>query len=157
MAQFLRYTFGSYKNPTHYDWILGGFSVDAPSYLLTGFLSGGDYQRDKQAIYMTVHCARTEDDGVTLSNQSSCLTQIQWDWTNSTLSGRWTVPFQAYRLKIAHGTANPHTYAPSYNVVETRNKIRGVGKVVSVLYNSEPGKHLTIYGWSINMGIDGNV
>jgi hypothetical protein len=34
--------------------------VDAPAYLLTGYLSGGDYQRNKQIVYMTAHFKKTE-------------------------------------------------------------------------------------------------
>jgi len=63
---------------------------------------------------------------------------------------------QYYRLR------NPYypgfgTVANSFDVVETRNKVRGTGKVLSILFTTEPGKHCTIYGWSMNIGVDGNV
>lgn len=92
----------------------------------------------------------------TINEQSSCLVQFQWAWSNSVQSHRWTTPMQYYRLR------NPYypgfgTVANSFDVVETRNKVRGTGKVLSILFTTEPGKHCTIYGWSMNIGVDGNV
>jgi len=56
-----QYTFGTYSEPYHYDWKdVDGIGIDAPAYLLTGYLSGGDYQRNKQVVYMTAHFKRTE-------------------------------------------------------------------------------------------------
>lgn len=155
------YSFGSYKNVFHFDWsTLYSEQIDAESKLITGYLSGGDYQRDKQIIYLTVHCLRTETGSGTLTNKSSCLTQTQWDWSNSSDSGRWTREFQAYRLFGPYypsiGSAKPN-YPLTMDVVETRNKVRGTGKVISVMFKSEPGMHLTLLGWSINLGVEGNV
>lgn len=56
-----QYTFGNYSQAYHYDWVdVDGYGIDAPAYLLTGVLSGGDYQRSKQIVYQTTHFARTE-------------------------------------------------------------------------------------------------
>lgn len=155
------YTFGSYSNTFHYDWttFLGEY-IDAESHLITGYLSGGDYQRNKQIVYLTVHCARTEVGSSTeITDRSSCLTQVQWDWTNDASSNRWTRQFQSYRLFGPYypDPDNDTDLSSKFNVIETRNKVRGQGKVISIKFNSEPGNHLTIYGWSINMGTNGNV
>jgi len=90
------------------------------------------------------------------TNQSSCLVQHQWNWSNSAASGKWTTPRQYYRLR------NPYyppggTTSEQFDVVETRNKVRGQGKVLSILFKTEPGKHCTIYGWSVEWGINGRV
>lgn len=158
----MSYTFGSYKNTLHYDWNTLVAGQDAASYLITGYLSGGDYQRNKQIIYLTVHCERTETNNAgDFTNQSSCLAQIQWNWSNSSDSNRWTRQFQTYRLFGPQSPVdpnNPNSSMPlNFDVVETRNKIRGTGKVISIKFSSEPGKHLTLLGWSINIGVNGNV
>jgi hypothetical protein len=155
------YSFGSYSNVDHYDfYTLVATELDAESYLITGYLSGGDYQRNKQIVYLTVHCKRTETPGVEggpVTNPSSCLTQVQWDWTNSSDSWRWGRQFQAYRLFGPYYPAISTDARDTFNVVETRSKIRGQGKVISMKFNSEPGHHLTLLGWSLTIGIPGNV
>lgn len=57
----IQYTFCNYSQPYHYDWVdTDGVGIDAPAYLLTGVLSGGDYQRNKQIVYQTTHFEATE-------------------------------------------------------------------------------------------------
>lgn len=155
----MSYSFGTYKDLLHFDWTSLGYNLDAFSYMITGYLSGGDYQRNKQIVYLTVHCERTEtpDGAGGLTNQSSCQTQIQWDWSNDQASNRWTRQFQAYRLFGPYYPNDTGDYQTKFNVIETRNKIRGTGKVISIMFNSEAGQHLTLLGWSINMGVEGNV
>lgn len=63
---------------------------------------------------------------------------------------------QYYRLKNPQYPGGGDIQDGFY-VVETKNKVRGSGKVLSIKYSTEPGKHCTIYGWSISMGINGNV
>src|SRR5699024_10813701 len=44
-----------------YDWKeIDGTGIDAESFLLTGYLPSGDYQRGKQTVYMTTHFKRTD-------------------------------------------------------------------------------------------------
>lgn len=162
------FSFGSYQNPDHYDWkYIDGVGKDAKSFLLTGVISGGDFQRDKQIMSMTIHFTKTEDgfvdDGtgsgdLTLRNQSSCLLQTQWDWTNSANSNRWSRKVQAYRLRRYYLPQDTnHGFDNGYYVTETKNKIRGNGKVMSILFESEPGKHLELLGWSMTVAVNGNV
>lgn len=55
------YTFSGYTEPFHFDWTdIDGIGLDAYAYLLTGVLSGGDYQRGKQIVYQTTHFGKTE-------------------------------------------------------------------------------------------------
>jgi len=159
----ISFTFGSYKDTFHRDWrTYDGFGVDAPSYLLTGWQSAQDFQRNKQVPYITMHFKKTEtgyagDDFVPI-NPSSCLMQAQFDWSNSANSGKWGRTMQTYRhtrhympVDIDDGFDN------GFQVVRTRNKLRGSGRVVSFLFSSEPDKHLSILGWSMIMGINSNV
>lgn len=164
----IKFSFGSYKDVTHYDWVsTDGVGKDAKSFLLTGVLSGGDFQRNKQIMSLTVHFTKTEDgfvdDGtgsgdLTLKNQSSCLLQTQWDWTNSANSNKWGRKVQAYRIRRPYFPSSINDgFDNGYYVTETKNRIRGAGKVMSILFESEPGKHLEILGWSMTIAVNGNV
>ena len=102
----IKYTFGLYRDTTWKDFVsFDSTGVDAPAYLVTGYLSGGDFQRRKQIPYMNVYFNQTEDGfeedingDFVPTNQSSCKIQTQWDWTDSVDSNRWSPEFQAYRL-----------------------------------------------------------
>lgn len=159
----LTYTFSTYNQPSHVDWpSVNGEGIDANAFLLTGVLSGGDFQRKKQIGYLTMHFNRTETytggEVGSLGNQSSCLTQVQWDWSNDPSSNRWTIPMQTYRVRAPYYPKDVNDFTtPGFTVIETRNKIRGNGKVLSILMSSEPEKHLTIYGWSMTIGSNSNV
>lgn len=159
------YTFSSYSEPYHYDWtVASGTGIDAEACMLTGWFGGGDYQRNKQLPYLTMHFYKTEthfvdvDDDFVLQNQSSCLIQAQWNWANHVNSGKWGTTFQGYRL-TRHWI--PPTvdslYDNGFYTVETRNKVRGSGKVLSLKFTSEPGKHMDIIGWSLLMEARNNV
>lgn len=87
---------------------------------------------------------------------SSCIGQFQWQWSNSPDSKRWTTPRQFYRLRGPYYPIEDNATLP-FAVVETRDKIRGTGKTLSIKFSTEPGKHCTIYGWALNIGTNGNV
>lgn len=150
-------SFASKHNTQFKDWSsLEGGGLDAAAYLVTGYISGGDYQRSKQVPYVTFHFTRTEDgfeevDGdIIPTNQSSCIVQAQWEWANSEKSGRWGRPFQAYRYKRFY---MPETLFDSYDngfsTIVTKNKIRGKGKVISFLIKTEESKDCKLLGWSM--------
>lgn len=164
------FTFGNYFNANHYDWVAADVTnhvgVDARSFLLTGVLAGGDYQRKKSITYLTAHFTKTEDglvdDGtgtgdLKLANPSSCTLQAQWNWSNSSNSNKWSNKYQIYRIKRPYYPTNNSNYDDGLYVVETRNKVRGDGKVVSLLFESAPGYHCELLGWSMTLGVNGNV
>ncbi len=91
-----------------------------------------------------------------IDNESSCLVSHQWQWSDSVNSNRWTKPVQYYRLRNPYYPGSG-SISDGFYVVETRNKVRGNGKVLSIKFATEPGKHCTIHGWSVNFGVDGNV
>lgn len=162
----LTFTFGTYRDKFHRDWrSIDGLGVDAESFLLTGYISGGDYQRSKQVPYITTHFNKTEDGffidvngDLIPSNQSSCLMQVQWDWANSPNSGKWGREVQAYRFRRHYiPQSDADTFENGYATVQSRNKLRGQGKVLSLLFKSEPNKHLHLLGWSMIMGNNSNV
>lgn len=161
----ITYAFATYNVEDHYDWkSIDGVGVDAPAYLLTGVISGNDFQKKKDVPHLSVHMEKTEDGFSTVNgdfvptNQSSCKVQVQWDWTDSVNSGRWTTPFQAYRINrpwLVTDASQP--YDNGYYVVSTKTRIRGSGKVLSILFSSDPGKHLNIHGWSMKVNANADI
>jgi len=164
-------TLSEYNGIDFLDWSVanGGAGVNYTSYLLTGHELMGDTARDKQVIYLTLHYNRTEtgftDDGagnLTAIRPSSCLVQSRGDWSNHTNSGQYQPItaynensvarfFQGYRLLrnyLPSGASDSFNYG--YEVVTTRNKIRGKGKALSLYFTSEEGKDCQILGWSIH-------
>lgn len=168
---FVEFTFSSYTNTNHYDWstLQSDDGIDADAYLLTGWINGTDNQRNKQVPFLTVHFYKTED-GFTeivseddipeysINNPSSCKIQAQWSWSNHINSGKWGSEFQAYRLGRQWIPPNVTSgYDNGFYLVNTRNKLRGMGKVLSLLFKSEPGYHMHIIGWSMLVGINQGV
>ena len=154
-------TISSLSNLDFIDWgrvanSAGGNGVDAPATLLTGYDTEGDSELIKKNPYITVFLRRTEtgftDDGsgnLTPIEPSSCILQAQWDWTNSASAGRWSSEREVYRLPRLYtptGSGDPFDYG--FTVVKTKNKIRGKGSALSLLFKSSPGKNLHLYGWS---------
>ena len=162
----LQYTFSLYQEPSFLDWFsFDSTGVDAQAYMVTGYLTGGDSQRKKNISYLTFHMVRTEDGfeddgsgGLIPTSQSSCKIQAQWEWTNSANSGRWGREFQAYRYNRLYLPADINdTYETGHLLITTRNKIRGRGRAVSFLMKTEAGKDCKILGWSMIVGVEGNV
>lgn len=162
----IKITFGSYTDDTFTDWrTVDGVGVDATAYLLTGYLSGADYQREKYVPYITFHFRKTEDgfleDGEgdwVPTNQSSCLVQSQWAWTNSPVSNKWGRTWQAYRFRRHFFPDSiENRFDDGNSVVETKSKLRGSGKVLSLYITTEPKKNLHIYGWSMLVDVNGTV
>lgn len=162
----LTYTFSYYKDDTFYDWVsFDSVGFDAPAYLLTGYLSGGDHQRYKTIDYVTFHFRRTEDGfsadelgDLYPTHPSSCKVQARWEWTDSVNSGRWGPEFQAYRYNRLYMPTGPlDTYETGHSVISTKNKLRGKGRVLSLYIKTEPGKDCNLLGWSMVVSTNGNV
>lgn len=168
IAPSVKISFGSYKEPYHYDWkSVDGVGVDAPAYLLTGKVSAGDNMLKKSAPYVTFHLQKTETGFIenppssgeyTPVDQSSCLVQAQWGWTDSAASNKWGKQFQAYRITrhwIPSNLTGP--FDNGYSILDTKCKLRGNGTSLAMIIKSEPGKHLNLYGWSMLVESVGHV
>ncbi|RLG28263.1 hypothetical protein DRO03_10250, partial [Methanosarcinales archaeon] len=174
----IKTTFAYYWNEEFSDWRYyeGGetyHGVDAPAHLLTGYIGNGDYQRNKQIPYIFFHFRRTESgliqptvpDGediadypMVLAAPSSCLVSAQWDWTTSANAGKWGRQFQAYRYRRKYlGVDVNDPYDTGFATVVSKSKLRGSGKVVSLLLESEPEKDLDLLGWSLTLGSNEDV
>lgn len=158
----VRLTLAYYRDSSFTDWISkDGIGIDAHAYLLTGWAGGGDFQRQKQVPYITVYSNKTET-GFTSEfepiNPSSIIVQGQWSWTNLAASNKWTNKFQAYRhVRFWAPPDSSSGFDDGERVVTTRNKLRGRGRVLSLLFETEPKKDFYLLGWSyviaVNQGV----
>lgn len=162
----VEFTFAKFSDSGFRDWrTSNGVGYDASAFLLTGWMSGGDFQRFKQVPYILFHFVKTEDgfedDGTgdwRPTSQSSCLVQSQWEWSNSASSKRWGKQFQAYRLNKHYFPATiADPFDNGFYTVVTKNKLRGKGRVLSLLIETEPDKDCYLLGWSMIMSANGNV
>ena len=150
-------TFSAYKNVKFLDWeLVNAVGVDAKAFLLTGARTAGDSAIDKQIPYLFMHFRRTENgidvDGNIL-NQSGCLMRSQWDFANTANSLKYSPLVQAYRYTNPHLITNV-TYDSGFELITTKNKVRGRGKSFSLYLETEPLKDCRIVGW--NMVLNGN-
>lgn len=163
----IQFTFSTYNNSEFKDWgVLDPTNTkDAEAFMVTGWMSNGDYQRYKQVPFVTFHFNKTElgfeedaEGDYIPSNPSSCLVSTQWDWSNSVSSGQWSREFQAYRFKRHWTPSDPSgTFDNGYKTVVTRNKLRGKGKVISLKMRTEPEKDCHLLGWSMILNMNSNV
>lgn len=149
----------SWKKDTSFnDWkTANGVGEDAEAFLTTGYDTLGDTMRNKIAPYVVMSFKRTEDGfeeingELEATNQSSCLVQARWDFSDSQNSGKFGTTFQAYKLKrdyIPLSIADTFDYGQT--VITTKNKIRGSGRALSLKMTTEPTKNCHIYGWAIS-------
>lgn len=158
----LKLTLSLYRDTEWTDWASkDGVGVDAYAYLLTGWTGGGDYQRQKQAPILTVYSRKTEtgfDSDYELVNTSSVLVQGQWSWTNLESSNKWTTNIQAYRhTRFWAPPDSSSGFDDGEGVVVTRNRLRGRGRVLSLLFKTEPKKDFKLLGWSHVLLVNGSV
>lgn len=151
----IRYTVGWHNDQTFTDWFdVDGVGVDAKAYLLTGAITAGDSSVHKQTPILVVHMERTEDaldSDFELANQSGCFTRVMWDFASSISSKKFSPLFQVYRLKRAYIPATPGPYDNGFELMTSRNKLRGRGRALSIYMETEAGKDCRLVGWNLSM------
>lgn len=111
------------------------------SYLETGYETLGDLSRRKQAPICYVYFEKTDNDIV---RPHSCFMQARFDWSNGSSSGKWSTKVQAYR--VSPRLVNPD----QYDVVSSRNKVRGSGKAVQFRFSEDrAGYGFILLGWQV--------
>lgn len=153
------YTFSELNNDRFLDWeAANGVGVDALGYILTGTVTGGDSSIHKQSPYLTMHFRRTEVGVVTENGelvpdrQSSCLVRSQWDWADTIDSRKWSNSFQAYRYRRPlFITDSGDDYENGFEIVTTKNKLRGRGRALSLYFSTEPLKDCRIVGFNLQL------
>lgn len=155
-------TFSYYKDPQFLDWkSVDGVGVDAKAFLLSGQQTAGDSAVSKQIPYLIMHFRRTED-GVDSNlvpvNTSGCLFRCQWAFSNTINSKKWSPLQQAYRYRRAQYVVDEDdAYDNGFELVTSKNKVRGRGPAFALYFETEPLKDCQIVGWSISLNGNANV
>lgn len=134
--------------------LIDGVGIDAKAHCLTGYQIAGDSVVDKQAPYLVMHFKRSEkttnSDAVPVE-QSSCLFRIQWNFSTSESSNKWTPLREAYRY-VKPMLAFPNsTYDTGFDLISTKNKVRGNGKSFALYFETSPYKSCNIVGWNLTL------
>lgn len=152
------FTYSFFKDVNFLDWFTQNErGTDAAAFLITGQETMQDTQRGKKVTYLTMHMERTETgftgtDPLIAINESSVLVESRWEWANNTISGRFGKEFQAYRLLrnfIPDSATDAFNYG--FEVITTRNKLRGKGRALSLKFSTEAGKDFKLLGWATNI------
>lgn len=135
------------------DWYsYNSVGVEQQAYFITGYnLNGNGPARASTGQYLTVFMKSTEtsfDASANPINESSCLMQSRWDFTNNTYPSKWSTDVEVYkhlRPFLVNGGA---TFDDGYPLVITKNKLRGRGKAVQFKFTSSTGKDMKLVGWT---------
>ena len=145
-----KYTFGYYRNISYKDFELyDGVGSDAAARVVTGTTTANDSSIRKQVQFLTISFKQTAylDELNIIRNLTSCLSRMKWDWANSENAMKWSAMKQVYRNPKPQEVIN-------FDIVTTRNMVRGQGRAFSVYFETEPVKDCHIAGWSL--AVDGN-
>ena len=152
------YSVSVFHSNTFMDWYTEDTTgVDYTSFVETGYQLFDDALRNKDIDWLTVFMERTEltaTDG-TPNNQSSCIMQTKFDWTDNANSQKWTAPLEIYvyqlpfLLTFSPTTPGTEDYLYGYSVITKKEKVRGTGRAIRIRFTSSTGKDMRILGWVI--------
>lgn len=144
-------SFAEFSNTDFLDW----GSADYSSYAETAYNFLGSAMPKKQAPYILTFMKTTETgweangagDGYDPLRPSSLYIKSKWDFRENPNTGRQ----QCYRLKypVSVDTSNLGTWSYPEEVVTSRLKLRGRGRVVVLRWESETGKDFHLLGWAL--------
>lgn len=152
------FTVGEFNDTTFTDWkTFDSTGVDYKSFVQTRHEIAGEAMRDKQLDLLFVHLEQTEKTATngTLNNQSSCMMQAKFDFSNHADSNKETALVEAYKLLkpvvLTYSPTTPGTENFNYGheIVTTRHKVRGSGKSIQLRFESSTGKDCRLLGWSM--------
>lgn len=174
-ADGFQYTIGQFTNDGFFDFqYFDGVGGDYLSYLITGWEDDtvrqkAEFYRQRYQIdtmhtkgvpYLWVYSQRTEeniiadsDGNPTYDFPSSTFVQAVWEWTNQYGVFMRNMPRQVYRFKLFVGIEVGQPFKYPYDVIETKNMLRGHGKCLSLLFSSETGKDSRLWGWGMEFHI----
>lgn len=154
-------TFAHYKNQQFLDWESeNAEGIDAAGYFLTGAQTAGDSSVAKQVPYLTMHFKRTEENvGADLVplKQSGCFFRVQWSFSDTINSKKWSPLQQAYRYRRAKYVEDAlDTYDTGFELITSKSKVRGRGPAFALYVTTEPLKDCQIYGWNVSLNGNSN-
>lgn len=120
------------------DWTITTGGTDYRSYFITGHSVDGQGQKFFQTNYVFVYLNQIED--------SSCYLQAHWDFASSGSSGKYSSRQELYNPSLANRFVNMR-----------RLKVRGKGRAVQFLFESNTNKPFEIIGWSIQESVNAGI
>lgn len=133
------------------DW--DGTEVEA--FLLMGADGIGNWHSFRQAPVVHVHSYAT--DLAPNVNESSILMRARWDWTDNVYTGKWGSEQQVHRRSRPFVPMYSSGWDDGYPVVVTRNKVRGRGRALQLVFRSEEGHDAHLLGYAIRYAVTGRV
>ena len=135
------------------DWyVFDGAGAEKTAYVLTGYqLAEAGPARMKTGQYLTTFMKRTEttfDINANPVNESGCIMQSRWDFTDSSFANKWAAEQQIYRQQRLFLAEPGTTFDDGYPIVISKNKLRGRGRAVQFKFTSQEGKDMQVVGWS---------
>lgn len=82
---------------------------------------------------------------MTLSDTYSCMLTVKFDFAIDNSAGKWSTPQETYKLSTRRLVGTTEANYP-FDVVDTRVRARGTGRVVVMRYESSPGKDFELIG-----------
>jgi hypothetical protein len=108
--------------------------------------------------YLCTHVKRTVTSYVSNGfdlipvNPGSAVVQCKWNWADSGISGKFTMPQQIYRETRMFVPASPES-TDGEPVLVRRHKIRGSGRSVNIRITGAVGYDSHILGWVLQYGV----
>ena len=82
---------------------------------------------------------------MTLSDTYSCMLTVKFDFAINNSAGKWSTPQETYKLSTRRLVGTTEANYP-FDVIDTRARARGTGRVVVMRYESSPGKDFELIG-----------
>ena len=148
------FNFSRVNSTSYLDWGTANYEAYAES----AFNFSGDLGRRKSNIYITVFMRQTETgfvvsgSGYDAVDESSLKVSGFWDFKNTPS----TTQQEAYRLKypVYVDPLNLDTFDYPSNLIATRLKLRGRGRVLKLRFEGQQGKGFKIVGWETLNGVN---
>lgn len=131
-------TYAECSDETLQDWTITTGGTDYRSYFITGHSVDGQAQKFFQTNYVFVYLNQLEN--------SSCYLQAHWDFANSGSSGKYSSRQELYNSARTNKFVNMR-----------RLKVRGKGRAVQFLFESNTDKPFEIIGWSIQESVNASI
>lgn len=133
-----------------------------PAYIETAYETLGNPGNRKAAHHITSFFNKTEtafvDDGAgnpTYDFPSGCQLTIKWDWAKTIGGNKWVDIGQVYRFRRWFTGDIGDSFDDGEAVIQTKTKLRGTGKAMSLRFEGEDGKQMELLGFTVSYEMAG--
>ena len=76
--------------------------------------------------------------------------RFRWEWSDTSNAHKWSRIQEVYRYRLPRYITGPSDdYDTGFELVSTKNKIRGRGKAFCMYLETSPFKDCQIVGWNL--------